>query len=522
MKRDLIVVLAMLSLSNLFSGCGGKDESSSSQIPTTAIPSVIAQFNYSTSITPVASKTVVASMGDVLTVSSDIGQLAGVKLSIPGGALERNTNVTVGVVNNPPALPLGLNFIGNVIDFGPDGTTFNVAGKVEIPFTQADLNISGVENKTNLKLYVFDKTTKVWEEARIISIDTVKNIVVGEVNHFSFYSLVGLSGEQPKDFGRPQLGDLLFTLSTHDFGYSSGWLPGHDGIFTGEKIWNGEGLASEDVKRCGKYNIVEALWSGVQYSYYKIPNTIQDCEVETVFSGKSVYMGAREPRDFMLTFEQRLKIVEYVENQVGKPYVRGKTLFGLLDGFLVKGPDAFNCVGLSEKAYEVAGVNGGQGLIVDDDYALLAPAEQYSFTKPAGGENVVPIINWATLTPDSGTTKTPMLAQISVSHPYGLEYIDSVTYMTTKGFVDPNIYINDRGVYGDVTAGDGIYSAQGAAGGSQGDGVMGMTFVVTDKSGKSTSIYREFRYVINVFVPINYVAKSIDVEFSKQSIIWAY
>lgn len=494
-----LAILLVFCTGCLFAGCEGS-KGSGSDLSTSPVLAV--QANYSTSITPVASKSVAASTGGEVTVASGSSLLDGIKLSIPGGALGNDIVVTVGEVNAPPALPLGLNFVGVPIDFGPDGTTFSTPATVEIPFTDATLNQAGVTSKVNLKLYTFDKATGVWSEVKIISIDTVRNIVIGQVNHFSFYSLVGLSGMPPEDLGRPQMGDILFTLGTFDNGKTSGWIPGHDGIYTGEKTWNGKGLASADVVRCGKYNTVEALWGGVQYSYYKIPNTVQSCEVQTLFSGDAVYMGAREPKDFLMTFEQRINVVAFVEAQVGRPYAIGQSigaLFGMLDGVNVKGP-SFNCVGLAEKAYEIAGANIddqgiAQGIVEHDDGDLLTPALMYRNTKPAGGEDAVPVIVWATLTPDSGMFFTPLLAQIAVSHPYGLGYIDSVIYATDDGYVNPNMNINDAGVDGDIQAGDGIYSAQGPAGGDPSKGNMGLTFVVTDKAGKSTSVRIVYAYI---------------------------
>lgn len=499
MKKILGIMSAVFFLSIFFIGCGGGGSSSTQTSSQPSDP--VKAPEYATSVTPVMSKSINASTGGIIEVTSDSSLINGIKLGIPGGALSQDTIISVGEVNNPPALPIGLNYVGVPVDFGPDGIVFSKPALLEIPFSDTAMEQAGVTSKAALKLFVFDKTKNAWSEARIIGIDTVRNVVIGQVDHFSFYSLVGLSGDPPRDLGKPQPGDILFTLSQKES--LAGWVPGHNGIYTGEKKWNKEGNASADVISCGKYNVVEALWSGVQYSYYKIPNVTQSCNVENLFSGNSVYMGAREPSKFTLTPEQRIKIVEFVEQQIGKPYVKVKTygaFFGLLEGGLVKGPDSFNCVGLVEKAYELAGANPdnqgiAQGVVKYDDGDLLTPALMYGKTKPAGGTSAIPVIKWATLTPKSGTVSTQVLAQIAVSHPDGSDRIDSVRYVTDSGYLNPNININDAGMGGDLKAGDGIYSAQAAAGGDPSKGVMGITFIVTDKSGKSVSIRLVYTYV---------------------------
>lgn len=349
MKRLLGVWLLVVVM-----GCGhdNKDNSSAIASPVT--------YDYTTTTRQVASQNISAAAGGIIGVTDETSAIAGVILAIPPGALSNDTNITVGEVNNPPAPPIGLNYVGVPIDFGPSGTVFTTPAIVEIPFSETAMDDAGVSSKTALKLYYFDKTAKGWTEAKIISINTVRNVVIGRLDHFSYYAIFGLNGIQPHDIGTPQPGDLLYKLTLEDL--LSGWRPGHVGVYTGEKVWNGLGAASADVKRCNKYNVVEVLADGTQYSYYNIPNTVETCSVSTGFEWDSIYMGAREPKDVLLTQQQRERIVSYAEAQVGKPYAWKQmygAAFGLSAGRFVKGPDSFNCVGLAEKAYEVAGVNGG-------------------------------------------------------------------------------------------------------------------------------------------------------------------
>lgn len=227
MRRLGIFLFAAMGFC-VFLGCGSE---SSNQINSASAKAP----EYNTTITPVMSQDVSASSGGIILVTDQKSLLSGVKITIPAGALNNDTKITIGQVNNPPAPPIGLNHVGAPINFEPSGTVFKTPVTIRIPFTEKDLGFSGVTSKTDLKLYTFNKVTRNWTQARIISIETVNNIVIGQVEHFSFYSLLGLSGEPPLDLGKPQAGDILFTLTTNDHGKSSGWVPGHDGIYTGEK-----------------------------------------------------------------------------------------------------------------------------------------------------------------------------------------------------------------------------------------------------------------------------------------------
>ena len=507
MKKRLVTILLAAALAVTALGCKGGGGGSQVPAPApTPTPVPHDTYDYTTTVKQVSSKNVSALGGGTVQITDSSSSIAGFKLTVPPGALSKDTNITVGEVSNPPALPLGLNYVGAPIDLEPDGTAFSAPATIEIPFSEEALSDAGVSSKTALKLYYFDKATNRWLEEKIISIDTANNVVIGEINHFSYHAVTGRNGEPPQDLGTPQPGDLLYKLTFEGLG--AGWRPGHVGIYTGEKDLPDTKFASDDAKRCGKYNVVEAIAdffnpfgpSGVYYSYYNIPNTMETCPVTIGFEGDSVYMGAREPKESFtpLTQEQRNSIVSYAEAQIGKHYAWGQTygvIFGLLDGNFVKGPYSFNCVGLTEKAYEEAGVNGGQGLVsAVDELLLLTPAEQYNRTKPAGGTSPILKINWASLTPNSGTECTELFAQISVFHTNGLNYIDSVTYVTDDGYTNPDIHINDSGLYGDLSAGDGIYSVKAPAGGDATWGTMGLTFTITDKSGKSASIHFVYIY----------------------------
>ncbi|MCL5018407.1 MAG: hypothetical protein M1416_01415 [Candidatus Pacearchaeota archaeon] len=353
------------------------------------------KYNYVTTITPVESREIDAEIGGIIEIINPESFIYGTKLTIPPGALQSDTTISVGEVNNPPVLPAGLNYVGTPVYLDSKGINFNNL-TIQIPYNDSFLSDAGLSDDSNLKLYSYDESSHNWNEANIISLDIENNTITAEINHFSYYAITCFNAEIPEDLGNPQPGDLLYSLGAFwDPGnprLKDNWMPGHVGIYVGEKPYTG-GLATKEVKESGKYNIIEA--SGEEGFVIKnYSNPVSN------FSGLNSYMGAREPKDFTLTQKQREDIVAFAEAQVGKDYAIFETkgaFFGLARGSLVKGPERFNCVGLAEAAYEYAEVNNGEGLVsfLQEEFGneieglilgVLTPAEQYNATKPAKGE----------------------------------------------------------------------------------------------------------------------------------------
>ncbi|MFA5071515.1 MAG: DNRLRE domain-containing protein [Candidatus Pacearchaeota archaeon] len=359
---------------------------------TTLTPPIITSqgitYDYTTTTKRIVSKNIESLVGGSIEVTDTTSYLQGTKLIIPIGALSSNTEISVGEVNNPPELPQGLNYIGSAINLEPNGINFNKNIQIKIPYTDESLSDAGIPDDSNLKLYSYNLSTKTWEQINLTSVDTINNFLSAEINHFSYYAITGLSSLPPSDLGIPLPGDLLYTRGAIGGSYLFywSWMPGHVGTYVGEKTFEGV-----------NYNVVHAVASGVVRSYF---NPISK------FSEGNVFMGAREPKSRALTSQQRIDIVNYVEAQVGKKYAWEQTVgsaFGTLPGDLVKGPSQFNCVGLAEKAYELAGVNNGEGLVSEkNEEKLLTPVEQYNSTKPASGKTFDPS-KIKTLTIELGT-----------------------------------------------------------------------------------------------------------------------
>jgi hypothetical protein len=94
-----------------------------------------------------------------------------VKMTIPAGALNDSINITIGIVISIPTLPDSVYGIGLNYHFGPDGLQFNDSVTIRIPYTQADLEISGVTGPIELPVYYFSSTKGSWIELNVFDAD---------------------------------------------------------------------------------------------------------------------------------------------------------------------------------------------------------------------------------------------------------------------------------------------------------------------------------------------------------------
>lgn len=127
-----------------------------------------------------------AETAQIVKVTRKGSPLYGVSLEIPAGALEKDCTVTIGMVENPPALPKNMKAIGGVLDFGPDGSSFAVPITVRIPYTKASLYKAGVKDPKDLQIMTFNAVTLAWETVPVDYVDGWD--LIYKVNHFSLYT----------------------------------------------------------------------------------------------------------------------------------------------------------------------------------------------------------------------------------------------------------------------------------------------------------------------------------------------
>jgi hypothetical protein len=109
-------------------------------------------------------------------------------VDIPEGALDEETEISVGIPESAPSYtqPANTEKIGDVYEFGPAGTQFNLPVTVTIQYNDSDI---GSHNENTLKLLTFEDGGDTPAELANVVVDTENNIVSGDATHFSFFVL---------------------------------------------------------------------------------------------------------------------------------------------------------------------------------------------------------------------------------------------------------------------------------------------------------------------------------------------
>jgi uncharacterized repeat protein (TIGR02543 family) len=131
----------------------------------------------------------------------------GIQISIPRGALADTMEITVGFIDNPPALPDTLKGMGLVYHFGPDGLVFSDSVSVRIPYRQADLDSAGVTNPLDLPVFYYSTRTGGW--TKLCVYQSTREYIFVKVGGFCYLGIGRLdlepdaAEEKPLDIGPP-------------------------------------------------------------------------------------------------------------------------------------------------------------------------------------------------------------------------------------------------------------------------------------------------------------------------------
>jgi len=86
-----------------------------------------------------------------------------------------------------------------------------------------------------------------------------------------------------------------------------------------------------------------------------------------------------------------------------------------------------------------------------------------SFFAPTSGIAVsgeAPVISGLSVSPDAGPAGTSYRLSLRLEDPQGLDDVPKTLYQVREGIEPIELQINDRGMQGDLKAGDGIFSGQ--------------------------------------------------------------
>jgi len=148
-------------------------------------------------------------------VSSDI---SGATIEIPPEALSENVEITISEIKGALSpFPEDIIGIGSPVHFGPEGLVFNKPVTIKLPYTEEDLENTGVSDPQELDVYTFNTTTSTWELVEgPKTVDEENMLVMIDVTHFSIFQLgvrkVAIQGDLDSD-GDVDQNDLNILLT---------------------------------------------------------------------------------------------------------------------------------------------------------------------------------------------------------------------------------------------------------------------------------------------------------------------
>lgn len=128
--------------------------------------------------------------------------VTGAEVTIPADALEEDTEITIGVVNDAPPLPVTRKGVKAPVQFGPAGTVFTQPVTIRIRYRDPEDIPAGMA-EADLVLFLYNADTGEWEDARdvegtvSVTVDMDNNVFIVQTMHFSYYQVV--AGNRPPE-----------------------------------------------------------------------------------------------------------------------------------------------------------------------------------------------------------------------------------------------------------------------------------------------------------------------------------
>ncbi|HOU36692.1 MAG TPA: hypothetical protein PK562_05425, partial [Candidatus Omnitrophota bacterium] len=124
------------------------------------------------------------------TVSADASSsIARTQAVIPALALETDTSISVARIYCPPGFIFGKANLNKFVHFGPSGTRFKKNVTIKIPYTLEELAEAGLSSSSPLTIYYYNPKTKAWELVPGTTQDSLNQLVMASVDHFSTFAL---------------------------------------------------------------------------------------------------------------------------------------------------------------------------------------------------------------------------------------------------------------------------------------------------------------------------------------------
>jgi 6-phosphogluconolactonase len=137
---------------------------------------------------PLASATISAAAGGVITVNDPTSTINGLSISIPAGALAADTTITVSELASPPTLGGTPHFLMKGFAVEPDGIFLAIPATIMVPYSVSEFGSgAGIPLESFLGVYFLQTETGNLEWLDGFSADRVKHVITGSVSHFSAF-----------------------------------------------------------------------------------------------------------------------------------------------------------------------------------------------------------------------------------------------------------------------------------------------------------------------------------------------
>jgi 6-phosphogluconolactonase (cycloisomerase 2 family) len=191
---------------------------------------------------PVASATISAATGGMITVNDPSSTVNGLSISIPAGALASDTTITVSEFISPPTLGGTPRFFLKGFSVDPDGTQLAVPAQIRVPYSTTEFSrTQGIPLEDFLGVYSLQVAIGAMDVLTGFSVDKVSHVVAGAVPHFSVYFVSNITRLCPPPTSQSDCPDTppaiwapMPTVLVHGFQLS---ILTHKGGMGNESTW---------------------------------------------------------------------------------------------------------------------------------------------------------------------------------------------------------------------------------------------------------------------------------------------
>ena len=219
-------------------------------------------------------------------------EATGISIHFPEGAIPDTLEITIGLVETPPALPDTVTGVGWIYHFGPSGILFQKIVTVAVPYTSADLQNAGVSQALDLPIYYFMTHTGEWVKLAVV--DANEYYVFVEVTGFCYLAFgrepshtsdVPEAKQIPVAFALDQNYPNPFNPETH-IAYE---LPQKSHVWIGvfDVLGRQVSLLVDHEMEAGHY---EAVWNGTNLAGQQVPSGVYFYRLETDSFRKTLKM----------------------------------------------------------------------------------------------------------------------------------------------------------------------------------------------------------------------------------------